>query len=87
MSAAVEISAEFFSPDVLDFFWWLDQENVRYLIVGGEAVIFYGYSRFTGDIDFFYDSEPGNRQRPFTALLSFWEGLWSWPSFSADWVK
>jgi hypothetical protein len=75
MSAAVEISAEFFSPDVLDFLRWLDHENVRYLIVGGEAVIFYGYPRLTGDIDFFYDSEPVNCQRLFNALLSFWEGL------------
>ena len=48
--------------------------SCRYLIVGGEAVIFHGYPRVTGDVDFFYENTPANTRRLFNALLDFWEG-------------
>ena len=54
MSEEKQISSQGFSPDILEFLQLLERHGVRYLIVGGEAVIFYGYPRFTGDIDFFY---------------------------------
>jgi len=41
------------SPDVQDFIELLAAYDVRYVIVGGEAVIYYGFARVTGDIDFF----------------------------------
>ncbi|MGF1655509.1 MAG: hypothetical protein ACFCU3_00875, partial [Verrucomicrobiales bacterium] len=47
---------------------------MRYVIVGGEAVIFHGYPRLTGDIDFFFDSETSNCSKLFAALLDFWSG-------------
>jgi len=47
---------------------------VRYLIVGGEAVIFHGYPRVTGDVDFFYERTPPNARRLFDALFEFWAG-------------
>jgi len=43
------------SSDTLDFLLCLNEHKVHYLIVGGEAVIHYGYPRLTGDIDFFYE--------------------------------
>ena len=63
-----------FSPDILIFLRLLAQHRVRYLVVGGEAVIFHGYPRVTGDVDFFYENTPANTTRLFAALLDFWDG-------------
>jgi hypothetical protein len=49
-----------FSEDIQDFLRLLARWRVRYLIVGGEAVIYHGYPRLTGDIDFFYDNAREN---------------------------
>lgn len=63
-----------FSRDILIFLRLLAQHRVHYLIVGGEAVIYHGYPRVTGDVDFFYENTAGNTRRLFTALLEFWGG-------------
>ncbi len=63
-----------FSEDILAFIGILSSRRVRYLIVGGEAVIFHGYPRVTGDIDFFYENKPANLRRLFTGLQEFWDG-------------
>ena len=42
--------------------------TVSYLIVGGEAVIYYGHVRLTGDIDIFYENTAGNSNALFKAL-------------------
>ena len=63
-----------FSPDLLEFIKLLQIRNVRYLIVGGQAVIYHGYARFTGDVDFLYANEPENIQTLFAALEQFWQG-------------
>ena len=68
------VDASAFSPDVIEFLSLLEHHGVRYLIVGGEAVIYYGYTRLTGDVDFFYDREPRNADRLFSALSEFWGG-------------
>ena len=44
------------------------------MVVGGEAVIHYGYARLTGDIDIFFDSTGDNAARLLEALREFWEG-------------
>jgi len=38
------LTADSFSRDILDFLLLLHKQDVRYLIVGGEAVIFHGYT-------------------------------------------
>lgn len=43
-------------------------------MIGGEAVIFHGYPRYTGDVDFHYDPSIENAQKLFSALLEFWDG-------------
>lgn len=63
-----------FSPDVQEFLRLLSAHAVRYVIVGGEAVIYHGHARLTGDVDVFFDQEPANTQRLFEALLEFWAG-------------
>ncbi|MGE0440262.1 MAG: hypothetical protein AB7S39_07195 [Gemmatimonadales bacterium] len=44
------------------------------MIAGGEAVIFHGHARLTGDVDFFFDRDPRNTRRLFAALREFWGG-------------
>ena len=69
-----EIDPKLFSADtreLLDLLW---KHRVRYLIVGGEAVIYYGHVRTTGDIDFFYDNSADNAQQLYGALDEFWGG-------------
>ena len=68
------MKSEHFSSDIQDFIRILSHHNIKYLIVGGEAVIYYGYARVTGDIDFFYSSAPMNVERLDAALLDFWSG-------------
>jgi len=61
-----------YSPDTIDFLYILSKHDVKYLIVGGEAVIFYGYARLTGDIDIFYEKTEENVMRLYLALNEFW---------------
>jgi hypothetical protein len=63
-----------FSPDTLDFLRLLREFAVRYIVVGGEAVIFHGHARFTGDVDFFYAHDQQNVESLFRALGAFWGG-------------
>lgn len=69
-----QIDAAYFSSDIREFFRLLARRQVRYLVVGGEAVIYYGHVRFTGDVDFFYDLELANVRELFSALEEFWDG-------------
>jgi hypothetical protein len=62
-----------FSKDIQEFLLLLDKYKVRYVIVGGEAVIYYGYVRLTGDIDIFFESTPENVSKLYNALREFWE--------------
>jgi len=66
------MKADYFSEDIIEFISLLTEHEVKYLIVGGEAVIYYGYPRLTGDVDFFYSSDDENVTRLFNALLEFW---------------
>ena len=45
--------------------------GVRYLIVGGYAVIFHAQPRFTKDIDLFIKADPVNAQATYDALAAF----------------
>ena len=68
------MKAAHFSRDTQDFLRVLSKHHVRYLIVGGEAVIYYGYARLTGDVDFFFEQSAENAQNLFAALEGFWQG-------------
>jgi len=67
------VKSDHFSPDIQEFFRLLSVYNVQYLIVGGEAVIYYGYARLTGDVDVFYESTRANGAALYQALLEFWD--------------
>jgi len=64
--------ASHFSPDIQEFLRLLSTHGVRYVIVGGEAVIYYGYARLTGDVGFFYEATPENAARLYDVLNDFW---------------
>ena len=69
------MTGEHLSPDVQELLRLLQRHRVRYLIVGGEAVILHGYPRLTGDIDLFFDATVINVRRLFRALSEFWGGV------------
>jgi len=45
--------------------------GVKYLIVGGYAVIFHAQPRFTKDIDLFIKADPSNARATYAALAEF----------------
>ncbi len=57
--------------DFKEFLQLLDDFAVDYMIVGGYAVAFHGYARFTKDIDVFYDNAPENILLLKSALKAF----------------
>lgn len=48
----------------------MDEAEVRFLVVGGLAVVAHGYGRFTHDVDFVIELQPQNVERAFAALGS-----------------
>jgi len=49
----------------------LEDNSVKYLIVGGYAVAFHGFPRLTKDIDFFYDNSRENVEKIIHCLVNF----------------
>jgi hypothetical protein len=60
-----------FYPDFREFLSALNTQKVRYLLVGGYAVIFHGYSRTTGDMDIWIDRTEENYVNLLQAFKDF----------------
>ena len=58
-------------PDFEDFLRLLEEQRVDYMIVGGYAVAFHGFPRFTKDIDVFFADDRENLDRLHAALVAF----------------
>ena len=58
-------------PDFEELLRLLAENGVDYMIVGGYAVAFHGYPRFTKDIDLFFETSAENIQLLRNALLDF----------------
>jgi hypothetical protein len=58
-------------PDFLDFITLLEKKSVDYLVVGGYAVGFHGFPRYTGDIDFFVAVSETNARRLMEVFQEF----------------
>jgi hypothetical protein len=58
-------------PDFRDFIQALNNNKVDYLLVGGYAVVFHGYSRTTGDMDLWVDCSKANYQKLILAFQDF----------------
>lgn len=51
------------NKNFFEFVKLLEAEGVKYLIVGGYAVGFHGYPRYTGDIDIFVEINSVNAKK------------------------
>ena len=60
-----------FSKDFLDFFALLNENKVEYMLIGGYAVSFYGYPRFTGDIDIWINNTKRNAVKVIKSMSEF----------------
>jgi hypothetical protein len=58
-------------PDFEEFLRLLEKNEVEYVVVGGYAVAFHGYTRFTKDLDIFYGDTESNILRVRQALIEF----------------
>jgi len=58
-------------PDSREFIELLTSHGVERVLVGGHAVAYHGYPRFTGDIDFFFRPTVENARRLRSALDEF----------------
>jgi hypothetical protein len=59
------------SPDFKELLSILERHKVRYLVVGGYAVMKYTEPRFTKDLDLWIATDPGNAEAVFAALREF----------------
>ena len=59
------------AEDLREFVELLNSTKVEYLIVGGHAVGYHGYPRYTGDIDVFIRRSPENAARVASVLDAF----------------
>ena len=57
--------------DFREFLQLLNSNSVRYLVIGGYAINFHGYSRNTEDLDVWVALAPGNAERIASALRQF----------------
>jgi hypothetical protein len=60
-----------FNNDFKEFIELLEKHQVKYLVVGGYAVGFHGYPRFTGDLDIWLQPDPENAIRILIAIRDF----------------
>lgn len=59
---------DLFEKEIIDLFGLLNKYHVKYILVGGLAVNYYGFTRSTGDVDLWLDNSLGNRERLVAAL-------------------
>ncbi len=57
--------------DFREFLQCLNARKVEYLVLGGHAVSFHGYPRFTHDVDLFIRPDLANAERLLEALTDF----------------
>jgi predicted nucleotidyltransferase len=60
-----------FNEDFRDFVQSLNDEVVRYILVGGFSVILHGYSRTTGDMDIWVERTEENYRKVVKAFYRF----------------
>ncbi len=58
-------------PEFSEFLRLLNRHSVRHLVIGGYAVAYYGYSRFTADFDVWIEVNEDAADRVVTALKEF----------------
>lgn len=59
------------NPDFRDLLLIFNERGVKYLIIGGYAVIKHTEPRFTKDLDVWVSAQPDNAQRVYAALAEY----------------
>lgn len=59
------------NQDFKEFIKLLNDNQVRYLVIGGYAVALHGYPRYTKDIDIWLEMAPDNAAKTIKALEQF----------------
>ena len=59
------------SSDFNELLKLFNDRGVRYLVVGGHAVMLYTEPRYTKDLDLWVDADPDNAARTYAALAEF----------------
>ena len=54
---------DIFDEEIIKFFNALSQNDVQYILVGGYAINFHGFDRYTGDVDIWLKDTPENRKQ------------------------
>jgi hypothetical protein len=62
---------DLFEEEIILFFKHLNEQKVSYILVGGIAVNYHGFSRATGDIDVWIDDSKANRENFVNALKNY----------------
>jgi predicted nucleotidyltransferase len=57
--------------DFQDFLRLLNANAIRYVVIGGYAVAYHGYVRYTGDLDLFVELSVNNAAKLVSALREF----------------
>ncbi len=60
---------DIFDNEILKFWKALQNNQVRYIMVGGYAINLHGYQRFTGDMDIWIEDTAINRQNLRSAFI------------------
>jgi hypothetical protein len=63
------------NQDYKDLLSAFQSHGVRYLVVGGYAVIYHSQPRFTKDLDLFIQADPANARAAYAALAEFGTAL------------
>lgn len=61
--------------DFKEFIQLLNENDVKYLVIGGYAVAFHGYPRYTKDLDFWIWANPDNADRLLKTIQDFGLGM------------
>jgi hypothetical protein len=59
------------NPDFKEFIRSLNDNGVRYLVIGAYAVALHGYPRYTKDLDVWIERDPENAAKLMRALVHF----------------
>ena len=73
--------AKLLPDDFRDFLKLCNQKRVKYLLIGGYAVGYYGYPRATGDMDIWIERSAENAAKMVAVLIAFGFDV---PELSAD---
>jgi hypothetical protein len=76
--------SNFFNDDFIDFFKALQSNNVKYLLVGGYAVIMNGYVRSTSDMDVWIEKTEENYLQLAKAFYEFGAPVFSQQDFLSN---